>query len=372
MIDIKDFNFRGGSALVEFCGLPKGIFTDAIYIENTYHKRFNRFLSKKHKWLDKNLFDKYESGFTHLIYLPHEAKKLKRKRYVLYHAPFLNRKQLQQLSEVGTKDLFEYLEDPDDVRFLKPGFMFYIGTKENGRSVYEYYPLVCVDNKNLSYNEQIEEILKAHAKKIDDYKRADEKKGSAIGQGGVYCTTSPKGEDFADSEFERNIDPGLRLALSLFAKQFWKLRQNGVPLAVLERIIHQEEKLSRMIISKKNEIILPDYNNLEIKMEPLVKAVYFLFLRHPEGILFKHLPDYRQELLSIYGKLRPLGLGKRSIRSIEDVTNPCLNSINEKCARIRAAFILKFDEHLAEKYYVTGGRGEPKKILLSRDLVVWE
>ena len=59
--------------MVEFCGLPKGIFTDAIYIENTYHKRFNRFLSKKHKWLDKNLFDKYESGFTHLIYLPHEA-----------------------------------------------------------------------------------------------------------------------------------------------------------------------------------------------------------------------------------------------------------------------------------------------------------
>ena len=103
-----------------------------------------------------------------------------------------------------------------------------------------------------------------------------------------------------------------------------------------------------------------------------MKAVYFFFLRHPEGILFKHLPDYRQELLSIYGKLRPLGLSKRSIQSIEDVTNPCLNSINEKCARIRAAFILKFEEHLAKNYYVTGDRGEPKRILLSRDLVIWE
>jgi hypothetical protein len=40
---------------------------------------------------------------------------------------------------------------------------------------------------------------------------------------------------------------------------------------------------------------------MEIKMEPLTKAVYLLFLNHPEGILFKHLPDYRQELANIYG-----------------------------------------------------------------------
>jgi hypothetical protein len=49
-----------------------------------------------------------------------------------------------------------------------------------------------------------------------------------------------------------------------------------------------------------------------------------------------------------------------------------LNSINEKCARIRSAFIREFDESLAKNYFVTGERGEPKKISLPRDLVVWE
>ena len=49
-----------------------------------------------------------------------------------------------------------------------------------------------------------------------------------------------------------------------------------------------------------------------------------------------------------------------------------LNSINEKCARIRAAFVNKFDEHLAKNYYITGNRGGVKKITLPRDLVVWE
>ena len=47
------------------------------------------------------------------------------------------------------------------------------------------------------------------------------------------------------------------------------------------------------------------------------------------------MPDYREELIDIYKDLRPLGLNNRSLQSIEDVTNPCLNSINEKCARIR-------------------------------------
>ena len=141
---------------------------------------------------------------------------------------------------------------------------------------------------------------------------------------------------------------------------------------IVSQVPDKSEKLSRLIITKDYRILLPDYFNLEVKMEPLVKAVFLLFLRHPEGIVFKCLPDYREELIDIYKDLRPLGLNNRSLQSIEDVTNPCLNSINEKCARIRAAFINKFDEHLAKNYFVTGERGEAKKITLPRDLVVWE
>jgi hypothetical protein len=130
--------------------------------------------------------------------------------------------------------------------------------------------------------------------------------------------------------------------------------------------------LSKLIITSDYRILLPDYNDIEIKMEPLVKAVYLLFLKHPEGIAFKNLPAYRQELTKIYSEVRPWGLSDRALRSIEDVTNPMLNSINEKCARIRGAFVGQFDDHLARHYYVDGLRGEAKKIALPRDLVVWE
>ena len=151
-----------------------------------------------------------------------------------------------------------------------------------------------------------------------------------------------------------------------------KLRQRGIPQYILEQLIHPDDRLSRLVITKDCRILLPDYNDMEIKMEPLVKAVYLLFLNHPEGIMFKCLPDYREELAQIYVKLKPYGMSERVIQSIEDVTNPLLNSINEKCARIRGAFVGQLDDHMARHYYIEGLRGEAKKIDLSRNLVVWE
>ena len=151
-----------------------------------------------------------------------------------------------------------------------------------------------------------------------------------------------------------------------------KLRNKGLNEWTFRGLFKTKAQLSRLIITKDYRILLPDYNDIEVKMEPLVKAVYLLFLKHPEGILFKGLTDYREELLDIYKKLKPMGLNKRTIQSIEDLTNPLLNAINEKCARIRSAFVKEFDESLAKNYFVTGERGEAKKIALPRDLVIWE
>ena len=150
-----------------------------------------------------------------------------------------------------------------------------------------------------------------------------------------------------------------------------KLKEYGMSEKEIISLFHIEQPLLKLFISKNYKIFLGDERK-EVHMEPLVKAVYLLFLRHPEGIAFKNLPAYRQELTKIYSEVRPWGLSDRALRSIEDVTNPLLNSINEKCARIRAAFINKFDDHLAHHYYIDGLRGEAKKIALPRDLVVRE
>ena len=150
-----------------------------------------------------------------------------------------------------------------------------------------------------------------------------------------------------------------------------KLRHYGVDDAAIEAVLHEEEVLSELYVTKDYRILVGE-NRVEVRMEPLVKSVYLLFLSHPEGIVFKDLPDYREELSKIYVKLKPYGMSDRVVQSIEDVTNPLLNSINDKCARIRKAFINVMDSKAVEPYIIKGMRGGIKKIDLPRDLVVWK
>jgi len=126
-----------------------------------------------------------------------------------------------------------------------------------------------------------------------------------------------------------------------------KLKEYGLSEKDIASLLNSEQPLLQLTVSKNYRIFLGE-KRTEVCMEPLVKAVYLLFLKHPEGIVFKNLPDYRKELTYLYDKVRPWGLTERAIQSIEDVTNPLLNSINEKCARIKKVFELMLDSGMAK------------------------
>lgn len=150
------------------------------------------------------------------------------------------------------------------------------------------------------------------------------------------------------------------------------LRNRGVNTMFLYDLIDEEPHLSRLLITRDFRIFLVDYNNIEIKLSLLPKAVYFLFLRHLEGIRFKELSDYYSELLKIYRSMNPIGEKSKQEKSIRDITDPTKNSINEKCSRIHEAFVSVFDERLAKYYCVSGNRGEAKRILLDKSMIIWE
>ena len=159
--------------------------------------------------------------------------------------------------------------------------------------------------------------------------------------------------------------------LSEFQRIAVELRKRGIWELVINKMFQPTQMLSRIVIHN-NRIFLPDYNNLEIKMPSMAKAVYFLFLRHPEGIKFKHLPDYRNELRTIYASISRFDDKERIEKSIMDVTDPMKNTINENTSRIKKAFAEQFDENLAKNYYITGVKGEAKKITLPQELVTWD
>ena len=131
----------------------------------------------------------------------------------------------------------------------------------------------------------------------------------------------------------------------------------------------KESVLSPLIIDSNYDIYLPDYNNLKIKMPPLSKILYILFLRHPEGIFLKQIADYEHELFVIYKQISNRENLNNMSKSIKRICTPSDKSINEKLSRIKAAFINNMTERYANHYIITGKRGKLKQILINRELV---
>ena len=104
-----------------------------------------------------------------------------------------------------------------------------------------------------------------------------------------------------------------------------------------------------------------------------------LFLNHPEGIEFKRLADYREELTRLYMRTARWMDREKVEESVDKLTNPLDNAINEKCSRIKKAFLDLMDEYRASYYIISshtkkhiGGRvwyERLKVITLPRSLV---
>lgn len=131
------------------------------------------------------------------------------------------------------------------------------------------------------------------------------------------------------------------------------LKAIGVPLMEELRIEAAKGKLSRLVITEDYRFILADYNQQEVELQPVHKAVYLLFLAHPEGIEFKRLAEYREELLDYYMKTAKMMDKEKIIEGVGHLVNPLDNAINEKCSRIKKVFLNLMDEYRASYYFIS-------------------
>ena len=159
------------------------------------------------------------------------------------------------------------------------------------------------------------------------------------------------------------------------------LKAIGVPMLEELRIEAAKGQLSRLTITQDYRFLLTDYN-VEVELQPVHKAVYLLFLAHPEGIEFKRLADYREELTRYYMATAKMMDKEKIMEGVEHLVNPLDNAINEKCSRIKKAFLELMDEYRASYYIISGHTQKRiagssriwyerlKVITLPRDLVV--
>ncbi len=126
--------------------------------------------------------------------------------------------------------------------------------------------------------------------------------------------------------------------------------------------MRQHIEPSPLVVTSENNLVIPAYGNLEIRMTPLEKTLYLFFMRYPEGIHLTSLVEYKSELQEIYASISSLGSLEEMRQSIDDMCNSLNNSTSEKMAKIKGHFEKALGKELAKHYYIQGKRGERKRI----------
>ena len=101
-----------------------------------------------------------------------------------------------------------------------------------------------------------------------------------------------------------------------------------------------------------------------------MKALFILFLRHPEGIRLKERARFESELADIYSVILPNTdpqYREKRIRRMMDLAD---NSFSEKTSVLNAKLEELFPE-TSEKYKIQGYNGHPRSIPLDPLMVVW-
>lgn len=404
--------------------------TRRSYIESGFDVTVNQFI-KSHF---HELCEAFMSIGKEFYYMPMLTQSPSIKEKVLYYAPYLNEKILYSGTIIKSSALMRFTDNASDVapsllcnvqfHYADRTSTFCISPidKENGLSVKAFISSIQRTDEKF-YNEL--ECKLSIARKQDQESRHDYTKcccdislepdpvehtqvGRQLEEEDVEYATAPvcyykkisllkpkkkrlldRFLHFMSMFYEEDADDAESISLKDIEEEklsleetgrilaelrsnVQRLRLEGVSLMAIHEFIDKQEPLSPLVITEDYKMFLPDYNNMEIEMGALPKAIYFLFLRYPEGIVYKHMPDHYYELLNIYKQLRPNTDEARLNLTITKVINPLGNALNENIARIRKAFIEKFDEHLANKYIITGERGLEYTIPLNRNLVIWK
>ena len=291
---------------LSFANLPfKPDKSQVIYVESNYNEQANRFITDNYH----DLRQRFEYRGYEFIYLPMLFKDDELKRKVLYYAPYLQSKIVADKS-LRSSYLLNFLSSSHLGEAVKPSILF--GPERCGdewlfqacelplsgvasKDILQLVDAVslgtlfvnesCAMSDNVLMNYQPSSEPRSSRSCECEEKRSARKRSFFS-----KMVDRIQGELFEDDveEYAPLRDEVAEILESL-ENNVKKLRLQGVTLSAIHEFIDKQEPLSPLVITEDLRIFLPAYNNIEIELSAQRKALYFLFLNHPEGIVFNTL-----------------------------------------------------------------------------------
>ena len=310
-----------------------------IYVENQYDERINALVKDNYQQI-KWIFNRANLDF---IYLPMFFNDEETKERVLYYAPYLTSEIIEK-AELRSSYLLGYMSHQENRDKITPSLL-YSPQKDCEEWIFQGQSIdINGDEQSLiiqwfedtaaeiedELSEEESNRIRLHVRHDEDeddgvlYRsnedwNEDESKveySSTPGLWGKFsrglkkfsraCIEEEGAETTSEptpSSLDEILDEDVRETLEELENKIERLRLLGIPLDVIVEFVARYETVSRLLITDDLRIFLPDYNNIEIKMPALYKAVYLLFIYHQkEGIVLQQLEKYHSELVLFYRK----------------------------------------------------------------------
>lgn len=358
-----------------------------IYFEMEHNKELNLFIRNNHEAI-KTKFSVLGLNFIYPPFI--KVSKVQVEEILSYYTPQFNYYQIPTLAKesfgqklldnalqnafqdfdtilnnnntetnkVNSEELLNLLEYESHI---KSGLLFFkFNSGIIGVSDYFY------SNSDYNYELFFEEVIQ--------YLRIEEWGDFALGNGDFSIDLN-----FLPSSYSDRLDDDAKEVINDIESKLAELKNSGQLLfliPILKDLLNkQSEKIdfnsiSIMEIDYQNKIQLP-YFKKEVELSHLTKSIYFLFLKHPEGINLKELSNYKKELLTIYTSVSNQLDYDKMAKSVDDVVNLETKAIYTHLSRIKSAFYKIMDASFAKYYIVSGSGEEERKVLFNTSSITW-
>ncbi|MDR7208416.1 hypothetical protein [Flavobacterium piscis] len=282
-----------------------------------------------------NLIQRFKEIGLSFVYKLNTEDSLDLENVIKYYTPFISEIERQQFKFSNdcvlpaSEIIIDYLGYSGNI---KRGFLFF---DNNSAYIVEFDETTIKGNSEEFFNGLFQFIEEKSKEEYDDFP----------------CNPFNPYEDL-DDEAKQNIKE--------IQSKLTALKQSGqllYVLPILKQILNSEANSltkSNLIVDEDYRILLPKFNNLEIQLSHLTKAVYVLFYNNPHGINIKELHIYRKALLNLYSNISYQLDYNKIQQSIDDLIEPESKAIYTHISRIKSAFCKQMDYEFAKNYIVAG------------------
>ncbi|MBR5171548.1 MAG: hypothetical protein IKW85_13455 [Muribaculaceae bacterium] len=175
-----------------------------------------------------------------------------------------------------------------------------------------------------------------------------------------------------NSEYERDVRD-LRARIVAFIAKYHQDPQQVMTM-MLEGKVLLGTTPGHVLVNGDMKIVLPEYDEMEIKMPAMCRTLYILFMKHRvqsgRGIILKNIDEYRDEIIDIYSLVKPGANESKVEESVNNLCDPLGESLNQMISRAnRCIRNVITDKELAKRYIITGARGGEYSIDLAPELM---